>query len=140
MKLIEGQAYFPETREKLTILGRANYVSTIYENEVPVMDGPGVNGTASPFNEQILAGKPVGSSKLAQNNAKNLWRAIKSNGDDINREFHGAGSRYIEEADGSDALIEKCINLRPSGTPDPYLIKVLILACQPILILFLADL
>ena len=136
MKLIEGQAYYPETREKLTILGRANYVSTIYENEVPVMDGPGVNGTASPFNERILAGQPVGSSKLAQNNAKNLWRAIKSSDDDINREFHGAGSRYIEQADGSDALIEKCIDLRPRGTPNPYLIKVLILSFFCILTVF----
>lgn len=125
MQLIEGQAYYPETREELTILGKANYISTIFEGETPVMDGAGENGTPSPFNEAILAGTPVGSSKMAKHKAKEAWKAIKENSDDINRDFHGAGSRYIEQADGSDALIAKCINLRPNGSPDPYLIKVI---------------
>lgn len=124
MKLIEGQAYYPETREELTVLGKANYISTIFENEKPVMGGIGPNGTASPFNEEILAGNLVGSSKMAKHNAKTLWKAIKGPQDDINRQFHGAGSRYIEQADGSDALIAKCVELRPQGTPDPYDIKV----------------
>ena len=125
MKLIEGQAYYPETREELTVLGKANYISKIFENEIPVMGGMGPNGSPSPFNEAILAGNLVGSSKMAKHNAKNLWRAIKAPQDDINRQFHGAGSRYIEEqTDGSDALIAKCVDLRPSGTADPYEIKV----------------
>ena len=142
MQLIEGQAYYPEVREKITPKGKHNYVSTIFESETPVMDGVGVNGTASPFNESILAGNPIGSSKMAKHKAKMAWEAIKENGDDIDRDFHGAGSRYIEKADGSDALIAKCIDLRPNGSPDPYIIKVIyfLLKLKKLKFIFLANL
>ena len=66
MKLMEGQAYFPETREETVVMGKANYISTIFENELPRRDGPGPNGRPSPFNELPLSGRPVGSSILAQ--------------------------------------------------------------------------
>ena len=35
MFLLEGTAYAPETRETINILGKANYISTIFENERP---------------------------------------------------------------------------------------------------------
>lgn len=124
MKLIEGQAYFPETREELTVLGKANYISEIFEGEKPVTDGAGVNGTASPFpNENILAGRRIGSSQLASGNAQTLWDAIRGPTDEEERPFHGAGSRFIESTDGSDSLIDKCIKFLPQGSADPYDIK-----------------
>merc|ERR1711920_651021 len=44
------------------------------------------------------------------------------------REFHGAGSRYNEKADGSDAIVEKCFNKLPTAirkdpSRHPYAIK-----------------
>ena len=119
MQLLEGQAYFPETREEIEMKGKANYISKIFEMEPPMM----ANGTEA--NEGPLSGNEVGSSDYAIEHAKKLWGAIKENGDKINRKFHGAGSRYIEEADGSDSLISKCISKLPEGAADPYLINVL---------------
>ena len=121
MQLLEGQAYFPETREEIIIKGKANYISNIFEMESPMM----ANGTYS--DEGPLSGKQVGDSKYAKSHAKKLWGAIKENGDSASRRFHGGGSRYIENADGSDSLISKCISKLPQGSPSPYDINVSII-------------
>ena len=118
MQLIEGQAYFPETRETIQITGKANYISTIFENEPPMM----ANGTQA--DEGELAGNEVGSSQYARDHAQKLWEAIMEDGDNISRKFHGGGSRYIEEADGSNSLIAKCVDKLPTWAPKPYVIKV----------------
>ena len=104
-------------------MGKANYMSTIFEDELPVMDGPGANGTASPFEEQILSGRTIGDSIMAQTHARKAWEKIDGK-NAKERRFHGGGSRYIEVDDGSDALIAKCIKYIPKNEPGPYNIQV----------------
>ena len=69
MFLLEGTAYAPETRETINILGKANYISTIFENERPMM----ADGSYSPDDMSPLSGMKVGSSNMYQNRAANLW-------------------------------------------------------------------
>lgn len=123
LQLIEGQAYYPETREEIKDLGKANYLSTIFENELPVMDGPGKNGKPSPYEgERPLSGRPIGDSIMAQKHAEQAWEKIEGK-NAKKRRFHGGGSRYIEVDDGSDALIAKCIKYIPKNEPGPYKIQ-----------------
>ena len=59
-----------------------------------------------------MAGALIGSSRYASERAESLFNFVK-NGTDDNRVFHGAGSRYNEAGDGSDALVWECKKYLP---------------------------
>ena len=118
MFLLEGTAYAPETRETINVLGKANYISKIFENERPMMP----DGNYSPDDMSPLSGMKIGASNMYQNRAATMWSAISTD----DREFHGGGSRYNEKADGSDSLVGHCLDKLPASaraSADPYDIK-----------------
>ena len=104
MNLVEGQAYFKET-PMAVIRGRSGHVETAQK---PVSESGEIME-----NDEILAGGVVGSSRYAAAKANQLFNMVKDDGDD-NRLFHGAGLRYNEKSDGTDALVNKCEKFLPA--------------------------
>ena len=111
MFLVEGQAMFPETQP---IFNKPfEYIDT---NRKPVIDD-GTEGGQTQKNDHIIAGSVVGSSKYASENSNKLFEQI-SGKKNKNRTFHGAGLRFNEKDDGSDALIKECAKWLPSDAPE----------------------
>ena len=58
MQLLEGQAYFPETREEIIIKGKANYISNIRKH---------IQKTSKATAAQLASGaRPSGAETLRQ--------------------------------------------------------------------------
>merc|ERR1712050_470757 len=114
MLLLEGQAYFKETEK---IEGKHAHIDT---NKQSIMDDGSKEGQEV-SNDEILAGSEIGSSKYASENSKEIWLRIIKYGDkkekNKKKKIHGAGLRYNEKKDGSDALIKKCEMYLPSNEP-----------------------
>ena len=67
--------------------------------------------------EAVLAGAEIGSSNYAKSYAADLYAKIRGNSED-SRTFHGAGTRYNEEADGSDSVVLECKKYLPKHVED----------------------
>jgi hypothetical protein len=101
--ILEGQAYFPET----TFSPDDEY-KIVDTNQVPIADDGTPDGKRQ-TGEKILAGSQIGSSDFAAQRTAKLLSNIKSSRSNV----HGAGFRYIESANGSDALVNKCREFLP---------------------------
>ena len=90
----------------------------------PFEDDGSENGREVP-GEQPLAGQKIGSSNFAKAHAAKLFTTVKKPNE--RRQFHGAGSRYNEKSDGSDAIVENCfhklpLRIRKDTSKHPYAI------------------
>ena len=122
MQILEGQAYFPEIMvEKIS--QKQGYFATSYPERKPYSDNGSARGKEQ-HDDDVLAGRPVGDSKLAKDNVKELFQSVKDQSDSINTQFHGAGSRFIESQNGSDSLVGRCAKFLPNSANSPYDIKV----------------
>ena len=101
--ILEGQAYFPET----TFSADAEY-KIVDTNQVPIADD-GTRDGKRQMDEKILAGSQIGSSHFAADRTAKLLSNINSSRSTV----HGAGFRYIESANGSDALVNNCLEFLP---------------------------
>lgn len=115
MKILEGQAYFPEILVE-KIPQRVGYSAVSHPDLKPHEDSGDKLGKEI-SDDMVMAGFPVGESQFAQNNIKNLFSAVKDSDDSGTTRFHGGGSRFIENKNGEDALINKCIKYLPSNAP-----------------------
>jgi len=123
LHLIEGQAYFKETGPKVNGFN-------LDTNTVPIFDDGTENG-AKIENNDILAGAKIGASRYASEHAKGLYNMVQ-NSTESNRFFHGAGTRYNEEADGSNSIVVECRKYLPEHVRndpnlDPMTIQVIFL-------------
>ena len=114
--ILEGQAYFKETEKKGSMLdtGRKSVRDDGSSSGEEVQNG------------NILAGDIIGHSKFASDISQGFYDQI--NGEN-GRTFHGAGLRYNEKPDGSDALIEECrkflpVHVQRDESLKPYTIQV----------------
>ena len=114
LELLEGQAYFKETE---VLKSRYGHINT---NKPPVSDDGTENGEEH-SEELVIAGAIVGSSNSARNHSSALFNRISSN----RRDFHGAGLRYNEAEDGSDALKLECFKFLPDQVKDKPLLHPL---------------
>ena len=71
---------------------------------------------------EYLHGRLPGSTKLAQKRQDELYKLIEPNEKRF-RNFHGAGSRYIDDGEGLP-LVHKCKKFIPKGGAPPYKIRV----------------
>ena len=122
--LVEGQAYFKET---MTVNAKEHryHVDT---NLKPIVDD-GTEKGAQVETEPVIAGGVIGSSEYASARSQRLFDQIKDSSDD-SRFFHGAGLRYNEHPNGSDATVLKCIQFLPDHVKNnkellPMTIKVI---------------
>ena len=127
MQILEGQAYFPEILVT-KIVSRVAYTES-YPEKRRFMDD-GTDGGQELTNETILAGRPVGNSNFAKNNIKRLFENVKEDGESVDTQFHGGGSRFIEHKNGTDSLVGRCARFLPVN--DAYDIKVIQLCGQQI--------
>ena len=124
MHILEGQAYFPEVLVEKTLF-KVGYSSQSHPEMKPHSDDGSATGLEQ-TDDDVLAGRTVGDSKMAKNHVKELFRTVKDQSDPINTQFHGAGSRFIESQNGSDSLVGKCAKFLPNSAKGPYEIKVCI--------------
>ena len=102
--LMEGQAYFKEVG--IVDKRKANAQT----NAKPIVDNGSGKGRVM-ANDSILAGGIVGSSKFATQKASAFFDFMWDK--DERRTFHGAGLRYNEKEDGSDAIVLHCLKFLP---------------------------
>ena len=122
LEILEGQAYYPEIKIDKVML-KTGYVATSYPENKPWKDDGTENGLEM-SDDDILAGRTVGDSKMAKENTKELWKNVKDGSESVAKRFHGAGSRFIENKDGSDSLVGRCAKHIPTGEATPYTITV----------------
>ena len=122
MQILEGQAYFPEVRVDKQVM-RVGYTAQSYPELKPHRDDGSATGEEQ-SDDNVLAGRPIGSSNFAQKYIKELFGAVKNQTESGNLRFHGGGSRFIESQDGSDSLVGRCAKFLPNNVNDPYVIKV----------------
>ena len=107
------------------VIQRVGYIAKVATELGPFEDDGSESGREIP-GERPLAGQKIGSSNFARNHATELFSTVKRQNE--NREFHGAGSRYNEKSDGSDAIVENCfhklpLRIRKDTSRHPYAIR-----------------
>ena len=125
MHILEGQAYFPEVLVKKEVQ-RVGYLSESFPQLRAHRDDGTENGEEQ-TDDVILAGQPVGISKMAKQQAKQNFRFVKDANEDATKRFHGAGSRFIEDPNGEDSLVGRCEKFLPASAKiaaAPYKIQV----------------
>ena len=123
LNILEGQAYMPEIMLTKTKVG-TGYASVPHYDQKPFTDDGSEEGEEQ-TDDTIMAGLAVGSSKIAIDRTKELFRKVKDSSEPLNTRFHGGGSRFIENKDGSDSLISRCAKFLPAGAADPLDINVI---------------
>jgi hypothetical protein len=122
LNILEGQAYMPEIKLTKIAVGK-NYIGVPHPDQKPFTDNGSEEGLEQ-SDDTIMAGLVIGSSKIAMNRNKQLFKKVKDYSELSDTRFHGAGSRFIENKDGSDSLISRCAKFLPAGAADPLDIKV----------------
>lgn len=135
LQLLEGQAYKPEIMIAKKVK-KVGYDYETFEHKRPHVDDGSLNGKEL-MSDAVLAGRPIGMSSIATDWRKFLWRDIKDSSESINQAFHGAGSRFMENKDGSDSIVGRCEKFLPDHAKQnaaPYSITVFFRKLKKIII------